>query len=420
MPRPLLLRALPAATALTLWLSPGAVRAEAVFVGAAARSASGEGLASRIGDALGKAFAFEGATDLTQDPAAMGAAQGRVEDLERLLGDARGRYLEGDFKGAIAQTSEGLRRFEEGFAYSGDEKGWRAWTELMLVRALAEGRLGAKDRADRTLAQIAAARPDYVPDPGLAPPKVASRYQAIKKRLKERTVSLEVTSRPAGAEIVIDGRSVGLTPQELTGLLPGRHWVSLRLGDQRYDQRVFLKEGNKGLATTLSDPRRAPAEALRTALARGLSEAELVRLGGDVGDDTLVALVEPAAAEVRVLVGRVRGDGLVSVTALAVRDDLSDLDDAATLLASAALAAEGDSFAAGSGDKSDLRRRFLGARVPAPAADEDDGGSLAWLVTGTVVAGVVAAGAAAALAAVLLNQPPNPGGTDLVIDASSL
>src|SRR5690606_17151942 len=124
-------------------------------------------MSDKVGAALARALEERGVHAIVERASSAAERGGRAEDLRRLLADARGRYLEGDFDGAIARSDEAVRRFEAGFAYEADEDAWAVWTELMLVRALALSREGRTRDSDRALAAIASARPAYVPDPGL-------------------------------------------------------------------------------------------------------------------------------------------------------------------------------------------------------------------------------------------------------------
>lgn len=391
---------------------------EAVFAGAVPRGAALEGMSDKVGAAIGRALEERGVRALV-DRSSTGTKTSGAEDLQRLLEDARGRYLEGDFKGAVRQADDGAGRFEETLAFEADDGAWSLWTELMLVRALALSRQDKTRDSDRTLASIASARPQYVPDPGLAPPKFAARYTAIRNKLEGSRVTIKVTSRPAGAAVLVDGRQVGTTPLDVSDLLPGRHFVSVRLSGERHDEALLVRQGSREVRAELGDPSRMAAERLRQELLRGSNETAVVSAASDVSADTFVAVVEGASGPVPVLLGRVRGGRLQSITGAKVSDDLSDVDAVAAALVETATAAEGDAWVDGS-DAATLRQRFLSK----PASDdvsEDDPGVSPVLLIGAGV-GAVALIGTAAIAGILvfLNQPPNPGGIDVVVDASAL
>lgn len=391
---------------------------DAVFAGAVPRGSALEGMSDKVGAAIGRALAERGVRALIDRSTDNARGQGRVEDLQRLLADARGRYLEGDFRGAVSQADEAVGRFEETFAFEADEDAWATWTELMLVRALALSRQDRTRDSDRTLASIASARPGYVPDPGLAPPKFASRYSAILGKLERTRVTIRVTSRPAGAAVLVDGRQVGVTPLDAGDLLPGRHFVSVRLAGERHDEALLVRQGSREVRAELGDPSRLAAERLRSELMAGGSETAVVSAASDVAGDTFVAVVEPGVGSVPVLLGRVRAGRLESVTAAKVSDDLSDVDAVAAALVETAAAADRDAWVDGS-DAGPLRERFLSAGEGGGGGEEGDLGPLVFvglgvgaiaLIGGAVIAGIV----------LFVSQPKNPGGIDVVVDASAL
>ncbi len=393
---------------------------DAVFAGAVARGEALEGMSDKVGAALARALEERGVRSLVDRGGASARPAGRLEDLERLLTDARGRYLEGDFRGALSRSAEAVRRFEDTFAFESDDEAWAAWTELMLVRALALSRQNKTRDSDRALAAIASARPSYVPDPGLAPPRFASRYAAIRDKLEPKRVSISVTSRPAGAAVLVDGREVGVTPLDVTDLLAGHHYVSVRLLGERHDEALLVREGSREVRAELGDPRRRAAERLRRALREGGSEAAVVAAAGDVATDTFVAVVGPGLGEVPVLLGRIHERRLLSITAATVRDDLADIDTVAAALVEKAASAERDAWIDGA-DAAPLRQRFLAATAGGGDGPAEEGGLGPLLLVGAGVGAIALIGAGVIGGIVLfLNQPQNPGGIDVVVDASAL
>jgi hypothetical protein len=403
--------------------SPALGQGGPVFAGAAGRAAVPTALADKIGGALAEKLQAEGVSIMAAGRATAASSPGSADELSRLLDDARGRYLEGAFSGAIKRSAEALERFEATAAYEADEAAWKTWSELMLVRALALNKSGKKKAANQALGALATARPDYVPDPGLAPPKFASLFTQIRDELSSGKVTISATSRPAGATVIIDGVERGVTPLEASDLLPGRHFVSLRLGEERYDEAVFVRSGSAEVRAELGDPRREAASQLLTAAGRGGSEQALVDAAAAVGDEVLLAVVEPDPGGFAILVGRVKGGSLVAVVGTSARDDLSDLDGVTTDLALASLDATADGWL-GDGEASTARARFLGTGTGTDGGgggEEGGGGIGTVLVIGAGVA-VLAVAAAATVGGIylFLNAPPNPGGIDVVVDASNL
>ena len=60
------------------------------------------------------------------------------------------------------------------------------------------------------------------------------------------TGSLLVDSRPVGAEVTVDGRSVGVTPVTLDDVFPGEHRVVLQIpGFNLWATTAQVKAGNQ-------------------------------------------------------------------------------------------------------------------------------------------------------------------------------
>ncbi|MFZ9888915.1 MAG: PEGA domain-containing protein, partial [Myxococcota bacterium] len=153
-----------------------------------------------------------------------------VRQLERMLADARGRHLEGDFRGAVDQTEEATRRFLASYAYEEDGRAWEVFTDLLLLQGLALSRLDDNRAADAALRRIATIRPSYVPDPGIAPPRFTSHFRQISRQLAGETVPLRIESSPEGARVLLDGQAIGKTPLDLPAVVPGLHHFSVRHG----------------------------------------------------------------------------------------------------------------------------------------------------------------------------------------------
>jgi hypothetical protein len=63
---------------------------------------------------------------------------------------------------------------------------------------------------------------------------------------------LEVVSRPAGAQIILDGRSIGKTPMTIPDVAPGDHNIRLELdGFKGWTTTVGVKGGPTRVAASL-------------------------------------------------------------------------------------------------------------------------------------------------------------------------
>jgi len=403
---------------------------QATFVGAVARQSATPGIAERVEGALARAFERGGTRIVTGAPAPRDVARGKAEDLARLLADARGRFFDGDFKGAVTQCDDAIARFESTFAYTDDDAAWRAYADLMVVRVLALQRLEKTDAADRALSALAAQRPDFVPDPGLAPPKVIERHRDLLGKLQSgKHGTIVVESKPAGAAVLLDGRSVGVTPLKIESALAGPHYVAVTLGQERVDTYVVLKNGTKNVAATFKSVDLERASALRDAAQKGGSASAMGPLAASLAEVVLLAVVEARAGTVSVLVGRFEDGNLKGVTVLDTSDDLRTLDDDAALLADAALWTEGERGADGK-TIANARARFLGipiaddARAKTVADGDESEGSNVGLIAGiggaALVGVIIVVGGVTTAVVMYLLRPPNPGGTDVIVDTSRL
>lgn len=348
-----------------------------------------------------------------------------VRELERMLADARGRHLEGDFHGAVDQTEEAARRFLASYAFEEDSRAWEIFTDLLLVQGLARSRLDDERGADDALARIARVRPAYVPDPGIAPPRFTNHFRKLSRKVADQAGSLRVESSPAGAQVILDGQPVGTTPLVLPAVAPGLHHFSLRQGEARLDEAREISGAQQSLRFSLGAQGDDPAEALRHALAQGAAARDVARQAAALGPDVVVAVIEsgrggPELFALRLLEGR-----LHVVVALALRGDLGDVDAAARRLLDAVQREPEDRWLDG-GDASSLRQRLLSPprqerRVAhtRPAAPPPPGDPTLFLGASAGAVGVFAI-SALVTALVLAQQPSASSTVELVIDASAL
>jgi hypothetical protein len=139
-------------------------------------------------------------------------------------------------------------------------------------------------------------------DPGEYRPRVVSLYK--KARPGRADASLAVTVTPPGAQVWIDGRSMGRAPVDASGLTPGHHWVvASALGRSPRGKLVDVAAG-KGRALELDLKKRPAADRIaevRRELASASSRDEL--------EAGAAELAGAAQVEVMVLV-RGRGDAV--------------------------------------------------------------------------------------------------------------
>ncbi|HEY4222095.1 MAG TPA: PEGA domain-containing protein, partial [Myxococcota bacterium] len=318
-----------------------------VYAGIAARDPSLDAQAERAAIALGQALEKRGITDLGSPPLPDAAGDGSDAQLVTLVTAAKGKFLEGDFQQALERADAGVARFESGLAFRAGAGGpaWSAYADAQLVRALALRRLGKEPESDQTLAELLAVLPKVQPDPALTPPKVAQRFQQLTDEIKNKPrASVEVTSSPAGADVVVDGIAQGKSPVVVRDLFPGTHFVALSIEGDRVERKVpLVAGGNSRVEEKIGDPRAVPARALRQALTTPLASELLIDKAKEVGDDVIVGALVPDVASkdsAWLVVGRVHAGALL---ANGVRiDRKASPKSKAELLADAVVAAKPD------------------------------------------------------------------------------
>jgi hypothetical protein len=392
-----------------------------VFAGVAARDPAGDAAAERAAVSLAQALERRGVTDLGTPPLPVMADETDTI-LENAVLAATSRYQEGDFPKAVEKADDAIERFETKLAF-GPKGPWGSYAQALVIKALAQKKLGKEAEVDGPFTKMAVTMPNAVPDPSLAPPKLLERHTQILAALRSKPrVALEITSTPPGAEVVVDGEPRGVTPVTVRDLLPGTHYVSLAADGMRVDKRVEVGDAGAKLDERVGDPRTNAAKALRAAVAARADEATLVARAKDVGDDVLVGvLVDGALVVARVHEGAL----LVAGTKL---DDKAPLKARVTPLGEALLDGvappEGVWLPASEGSPRDV----LFATAPVVVAQDpvvtdategEEGAPVALIALG-VGAGVLVLGGAVAgvVAAVLLSQDANK--VEVVVDASAL
>ncbi|HEU5054979.1 MAG TPA: PEGA domain-containing protein [Kofleriaceae bacterium] len=170
--------------------------------------------------------------------------------------------------------------------------------EILIQRHLLAGQMHeSRDRPDEAVDSFRLVRhldPSRTSlDPGEYRPRVVSLYK--KARPGRANATLSVTVTPAGAQVWIDGRSMGRAPVEATGLAPGRHWVVVSaLGRSPRGKLVDVSAG-KQRSLELDLKKRPAAERiaevrreLASASSRDELEAGAAELAGAAAVDVMV------------------------------------------------------------------------------------------------------------------------------------
>ena len=163
----------------------------------------------------------------TSSSAAPPAPAQKGGQLPEGAANARARFNEGDFAGALAAADAVDASFRAGPAFSTDETAWMAWADAHITRALALHRLGRDADADVALLDVAAVRPSYAPDRSFVPPKVVARFEELRDGLIGGATAALTIVVDGGGGLVLDGRARG--PGTID-VVPGTHFVGVSGG----------------------------------------------------------------------------------------------------------------------------------------------------------------------------------------------
>lgn len=262
--------------------------------------------------------------------------------------------------------------------------------EILVQRHLLAGQVHeSRDQPDDAVAAFRLVRhldPSRTSlDPGEYRPRVVSLYKKARPGRADATLAVTVT--PPGAQVWIDGRSMGPAPVDASGLAPGRHWVvASALGRSPRGKLVDVAAG-KQRALALELKKRDAAERIaevRRSLASASSRDEL--------EAGAAELAGAAHVEVMVLV-RGQGDAVEGAAFDTARGELGAWAPLPSrgfwLVLSPGRALPEDGGGGGGGGP------IIGNR------DRDDGGGPSWYQTGWGK-GIIIGGAAALVTGAVL------------------
>jgi hypothetical protein len=146
------------------------------------------------------------------------------EQAAKLLEEARELYKKFDEKGALSKLAESRAALTAGCG--GADSG------LLRSQELLEGMIhftaGRRDPAQLAFSRLAALDPSFEPDPAKVAPKVVAAFHEAKEEvLKKKPGLLELSGRPAGARVLLDGRESGSLPAVFDRVPPGNHCLEI-------------------------------------------------------------------------------------------------------------------------------------------------------------------------------------------------
>jgi hypothetical protein len=143
-----------------------------------------------------------------------------------LYEEGRAAYLNLDLEQASRLFAQVLQVYEAQVAHVSD---LNLFSDCLLYTGATEVLSGNLRQAGTAFTRLLVIDPERRPDPDVFPPPVVEAYEYTMGRMRGAAEGvLEVTSTPEGADLFIDGVFQGPTPQALSGLKAGRHYVRVR------------------------------------------------------------------------------------------------------------------------------------------------------------------------------------------------
>jgi hypothetical protein len=175
---------------------------------------------------------------------------------------------------------------------------------------------GDKAGAKTSFSRALAAHPGTLPEPGLFGSDVMAAFNDAQQEFNSlKPGSLDIDSRPSGAQVTVGGEGVGVTPLENVPVHPGRHPVIISLpGYVPYASYPLVASGKRAEVKPQLEPLPAMAELLaaasRAASERGFDASsmppEVATVADKVGARYVVLAAvrqkkaDPAEAELQV------------------------------------------------------------------------------------------------------------------------
>lgn len=222
----------------------------------------------------------------------------RRKEASTLAGEARTAFKNKQYKKVIELCLKSIDAFDASMVYLAHTDDLAKVFALLGQALLLTGKRAQGITAVETAASY---DPALKIDFKTMPSKIRSTFfSAVKRHLKRSKAAVEVDGKPPGATIFLDGDEKGIGKVRVKNVVPGRHYVVVRLKDHVPQGRVIRVEpgGEKKLSFVLQPELQVTGSG---ALA-GLFEKELLKR---LGDQMVDVRVKPLAKQ---LARRVNAD----------------------------------------------------------------------------------------------------------------
>jgi len=177
--------------------------------------------------------------DAADQLAARGVPE-EVDDAIQQLDAIADQLNTGDAEDAARRLDEMLALFEQNIA----SVKRATLVDAYMLSAIAGCRLNRRRRCDEGFERVLVFREEATYDAQRYPSEYGARFDEARSRIGVRArTTLTIATQPEGAEVFVDGRSVGPSPATADSLLPGDHYVTVKLlGYEKQIERVTVPE----------------------------------------------------------------------------------------------------------------------------------------------------------------------------------
>ena len=375
-------------------LSASSARAEPVYFGAASRGGVDPAAVQKMRASLERAVAKQGVKVLESATTGEEDAQTARAQARSALDDATQAFADEDWASSLTASLIALQKFEAQLAYSEEEAAWDMLEDIHALRALTYLKIRKKNDAADSMRALLVVLPKYMPNRERAPAELIQLVDDVKDEIASMPPApLEVQSKPAGAQVLVDGRRRGKAPLLIEDLAAGVHYVALVGNGGRHVERLVVDEVGARVSARIGSRKGVAARDVLRAIEKPTTAKAFVAAVQGVDDDGLLAVIVPAGKRVEVIGARVVGGEVKLVCGIRVPDNDNDRDRAAFVLVEGLLEKDDDAWLdeAKGDDASSLRQRLFAGMgtFEVPPEEEDTEPTSPAVVAAGIVVGVL-------------------------------
>ncbi|MEO1170868.1 MAG: PEGA domain-containing protein, partial [Myxococcota bacterium] len=247
------------------------------------------------------------------------AAETQLRNARRLAKQGQDAYETLELDRAMESLNAAIREYDRYAAYISD---FRPLAETLLLLAATHLQQGQLARGKERIVQAVVLEPTIEPNPSHYNNSQKATFARVRERmLKARRGSLIIETEPTGAEIYIDGKFIGVSPETVLDVVEGRHYVRLVKDGYRPFGAVVDVKGTVEITDRAVLPTTKAftdfdrlCDQVFEALNRGKRPREVETLLGQLAtllntDDLLMQEVRIDGEQVRVLAGQMNLSG---------------------------------------------------------------------------------------------------------------